>query len=412
MQDLLALVGRERPLQEVARAIFFHANAMNAPAVGAFHVTCSDETEGECADVFQQLFVQYLLPSLKLARRAPFRTANLGGRYEWGGIRLAEAHFAAPVEESAGKVIVAKINSHVGWEQPEPLTGSAEPLAGLGVRRRYGRELPCCGALRATIDGAHAPWADELREAFESEGRDRLAELNDDARVAPPVRALCAAATSARLQARKVILDLQDYTPDSPTYFMVLPCVTVNRPQSDGEILCGVYVLDGREGGREATYSGLGDVPSAYRVEVAKQRLHVTDDNVGNERAARDHRAAARTAIRTRLASLPALRDERLERIRRDVAQNAHRQHHHARALLKLAIPVLAAAAPVPAAVLAFSEGAVGMHHAFRVQKLASALADDEDARQILDELHRRIDTMDSERAEALVELLVRDYQP
>ena len=52
-----------------------------------------------------------------------------------------------------------------------------------------------------------------------------------------------------------------------PTYWVVLPCVTVNRHAQDTEIVCGVYAVDGRDGERAVTYSGLGDDAAAYRIE-------------------------------------------------------------------------------------------------------------------------------------------------
>lgn len=415
LTPLEALPGQERSLLEVGRAIASQIRPMRPPVVGALLITCSDETEGECAEAFQQQVVQPLLPQLKFSRRAPFRTANLGGRYEWGAIRLAEAHFAAPVEKSAGKVLVVKINAHVGCEAVAPAAGLHQPMASppvFGKRRRYGRELPCCGAIDALMAGSRLPPAEDLREALESEGRDRLAVLRDPERVPPALSPLYGALASARVQARKVVLDIQDYSPDSPTYYLVLPCVTLNRTERDTEVLCGVYVIDARDGLREATYRGLGDDPAAYAMRVVNGRLAVADDELGRQRAARDHREIARTAIRTHLASHPgALDDPRLARLREDVARNQHRHHHHARALLRVALPVLAEVAPVPAALLAFGDGAAGIHHAFRVHRLARTMDGDAEARGILDDLHRRIDSMPGDRAEALVELLARDYR-
>jgi len=260
--------------------------------------------------------------------------------------------------------------------------------------------------------GSRLPPAEDLREALESEGRDRLAALRDPERVPPPLAPLYGALASARVQARKVVLDIQDYSPDSPTCYLVLPCVTLNRAERDTEVLCGIYVIDARDGLREATYRGLGDDPAAYAMRVVNGRLAIADDELGRQREARDHREIARTAIRTHLASHPAaLDDPRLARLREDVARNQHRHHHHARALLRVALPVLAEVAPVPAALLAFGDGAAGIHHAFRVHRLARTMDGDAEARRILHDLHQRIDSMPGDRAEALVELLARDYR-
>jgi len=329
-------------------------------------------------------------------------------------VRLAEQHFAAPLDKSAGKLLIAKINAHVACEAVSGASGKAADRAWrFGFWRRYGRESACCGALNALV--AHdlrAPYTDDLRETMESEGLDRLALLRDAASVHPDRAPLLAAIVSARLQARKIVLDIQDYAPDSPTCYVVLPAVTINRHERDTEIVCGVYVVDARDGSREASYSGLGDDPSKFVVRVANDRLSVSDEHLGQVRPARDHRAMAFATLKGRLASRPAsTADARLERLRHDIAANRHRGHEHARALLRAALPLLAEVAPVPAAVVAFGAGAAGIHHAFRIQKLARSMAGDEDARRILDELHSRIDSMDPDRAEALVELLTRDYR-
>ena len=104
--------------------------------------------------------------------------------------------------------------------------------------------------------GKRSPFLDDLREAFDSEGHDRLGALRNSRKVDPLFRPLAAAVVSARLQARKAVLDLQDRTPAQPTYWVVLPCVTVNRHELDTEIVCGVYTVDGRDGERAVTYSG------------------------------------------------------------------------------------------------------------------------------------------------------------
>jgi hypothetical protein len=104
------------------------------------------------------------------------------------------------------------------------------------------------------------------------------------------------------------------------------------------------------------------------------------------------------------------LDDERLERVVRDVRRNRHRDHHHARTLLRIALPVLAEIAPVPMALLAFAQGAAGVHHAFRIHRIAGEMEGTEEARRLLDEIHDRIDQMEGERAEALLDLLVEEY--
>lgn len=415
MERLRNLIGQERPLAEVSQTLCFAVKSLGPAATGAMHVTCSDESEHECLEAFQHGFVQHLLPSLKFARQSAFRIANLGGRYEWGAVRLAEDHFAGSKTRPGFKLLVAKINAHVAYEPLDRPSGSptSDSSFRLGVWVRYGRDSTCCGALAGLLQDGHQPHTMQLRELFGSEGRDRLSTLADESRVDPLYRPLYIAMVSARLQARQVVLDIQDYTPVTPTYFLVLACVTINRHERDTEIACGIYTLDGREGGgHHAVYFGLGDDPGDYRIDREHGRFIVTDEHLGTERAARNHRELAHSTLKLhgRAAELP-IHDERLDRVRQDVARNKHRHHHHARTLLRIALPILAEVAPIPAAVLAFSDGAAGIHHAWRVHKLARELDGDAEARQILEELEQRIDQLDGERAEALLELLMRDYR-
>jgi hypothetical protein len=271
MESVKKIIGQERSLREVAQNLLFGARAMAPTVVGALHLTCADETENECVEALQNGFVKYLLPTLKFARQSAFRLANLGGRYEWGAVRLAENHYATPQTANGFKLLLVKVNSHVACE------GSPASFR-LGHWKRYGRESACCGALAHMLAGDRLPAVDDLAEAFHSEGHDRIVALRDPARVEQLYAPLYAAMVSARLQARKAVLDIQDYVATSPTYYVVLPCVTINKSERDTEIVCGMYTVDGRAGDSSAVYSGLGDLPEGYRTTIEHGRFIVTDD--------------------------------------------------------------------------------------------------------------------------------------
>jgi hypothetical protein len=209
MDRLHELVGVEDSVTGVTQAIHLAAVADHPPVVGAVHVSCADESENECVTAFQHGFVQHLLPPLKFAQRSAFRIANLGGRYEWGGIRIAEQHYAA-AKIGAHKLMVVKINSHVGIEHDRDRYR-------FGVLKRYEGHSPCCGALCGLLEGKHTPAIGRLGEILQSEGKDRVATLLDEGAVDSANRSLFAAIVSARLQARKVVLDIQDYAPVSPS---------------------------------------------------------------------------------------------------------------------------------------------------------------------------------------------------
>jgi hypothetical protein len=271
MSQLYELIGIERELGQVSNALRQFAQEVDAAAVGACHVTCSDESERECSEAFQHWFVRELLPELKPDNRTPFRSINLGARYEWGTIRVAEQHFATAASRKALKLLVVKINAHTAVQQ----TADGPEYGWLD---RYGCRTTCCGALAALFDDTALPAVVELRETFRSGDNDRIADLADPSLVAPRHRALLAAVTSARLQAQRVVLDIQQFTPETPTVFLVLPCVTINRPGPDTELVIGQYDIDRTGPQPGIKYRGLADAPAAYRLRHEQSRVIVDDD--------------------------------------------------------------------------------------------------------------------------------------
>ena len=404
MDNLLHLIGREGSLHEVTRAIRNEAQSLHAPVVGALHVTCSDESERECLDAFQQGLVKDLLPSLKFARSSAFRVATLGARYEWGAARIAEEHFATEASVGHFKVMLIKVNAHVALETD----GHALRF---GQMHRYRRPSSYCGALHALLNGERdLPALQDLDEAFRSEGLDRLAVLNDPDRVDPSLRPLYAAVAGARLQARRVMLDIQDDVPTTPTVFLVHPCVTLNRTHEDTELLCGTYRADYR--GPEPTYEylGLGDDPGAYALDLDHGMIHVTDAGREQIRAARDHRKLVARELQKRPPGAYA-RDPRL----RDLAARsgaAARGGPGSKLMLNSLLLLLGEIAPGPAAVLLFAEGIAEIYHVYRAHRIAGNRAEAADATHILHDVQRRIDHMTDEEAEKTVRLLIEHFAP
>jgi hypothetical protein len=271
-ESLKSRIGVESDLAQVAWSLRDVAQSIRAGVVGGYHVTCSDEAESEGARTFQRLFVEQLLPGLKPDVRAPFRTANLGSRYEPGAIRVAEENFAAAESQAGAKLLVVKINAHVGVR---PAGDGFE----YGWIERYERPSACCGALARLLKDERLPAVDELREMFRSGGTDRLAVLQDPGRVPAPHRALLAAVVNARLQARRAAEDIQNSRPKTPTTFLVVPCVSLNRPGPDTELVIGEYGIDWTGPTATVVYQGLGDNPAAYRVRHEFGRVHVEDEN-------------------------------------------------------------------------------------------------------------------------------------
>jgi len=265
IHDLIAV---ESDTEAVARALVRFSSELGAAIVGAFHITCSDEAEGQCSQVFQRSFVEGQLPELKPGCRWPFRSANLGARYEWGAVGMAEEHFALSPNDL--KLLVLKINAHVGVS--DTVDGPS-----YGQIDRYGHESSCCGALAGLLRGGDIPALDELGEAFRYDGKDRVAILRDSSRVEPRHRALFAAVTNARLQARRAVEDIRQHRPKTPTVFLVLPAVTINRPDADSELVVGQYGIDWTQQSPSVKYHGLGDDPAAYRLRHQRQRAIIED---------------------------------------------------------------------------------------------------------------------------------------
>lgn len=403
-ERLYDLLGVEKELNEAARILRHYAQSEKPPVIGAMHITCSDEAERECVEAFQRNFVRYLLPSLKFSSKAAFRTSNLGGRYEWGSVRIAEDHFALAKGAAEWKLLVVKINAHVSVE-PSP------EGARFGRMGRYKTESVYCGAIDAVLSGADAPFADELGAAYGFEGFDRLATLRDAKRVDPTLKNLYGAVVGARVQARRAMLDVQDYEPCSPTLYMILPCVTLNRKGHDTEILCGIYTADHRVSGEpHYEYCGLGDRPERYVLGNEASVLTIKDPEIHIPRNARDHRSLVLEEWRRQGGDKPPT-DERLLRAVRDAT--ADRKHHHSahsKLVLKALLAVVGQIAPIPAAILLFGEGLVNIHHTAKAHQLAREAQGDGVARELLGDIAQRVDTLDPDQAKHLVELLLNEY--
>lgn len=271
MSDIRSLIGKEVDLPRVARAIRICAEDIDTPVAGGYHITCSDESEWESAEIFDRLFAQQMLPRLKMDRAAVFRTMNLGGRYETGAIHIAEKHFATFASRQSAKVMVVKVNSHVAVTRR-----AGGPR--YGTLKRYDADSACCGALVSLTSGGNIPAVAELAEHFARDGHDRLAELQDEQLISPDHRALLTAVVNARLQADRVVEDIHTHMPETPTVFLIIPCVTINRNDPDNELVVGEYGIDATGSELKIKYRGLGSAPLEYRVEFQRGLLKITDD--------------------------------------------------------------------------------------------------------------------------------------
>ncbi|MBN1590797.1 MAG: hypothetical protein JW888_14895 [Pirellulales bacterium] len=271
MCPLHDLIGMEAGMPEVAQAVLSFAQSFDRPIAGTYHITCSDETEWECVEVFQHVLAEAMTSSLKPGRRAAFHTMNLGARYEPGAIHVAEGHYASPDVRETTKLMIVKINSHAAVRATP---GNVE----YGTLSRYGAESHCCGALAALIEGSALPAVEDLRQTFLAGGIDRIDMLRNARLISPVDQALFTAVANARLQAARAVADLAERRPASPTVFLVVPCVTINRATSDTELVVGQYDVDATEDSPTICYRGLGDVPLEYRLRHEDGRAILEDD--------------------------------------------------------------------------------------------------------------------------------------
>jgi hypothetical protein len=269
MKKLVQMIGREIDVNGFAREIYAFTQRFGAPVVGALLVTCADESERECVDAFQQNFADYALPSLKFGERSVFRIANLGARYEDNAVHIAEEHYSAAVSPNGFKLMVIKFNSHVSAQKDHDGFH-------YGQMSRYGRESTYCGALHALLTGASLPFANELREVFAEDGKNHLEVLLDEERIQKKQRTFLAAVINCSLQAKRVVKDIQKRQPDTPTVFVVISSVTLNKKTNDTEIPCGIHQIDWRGETQLPTFEGLAGDPEAIKIfsEGGLIRLH------------------------------------------------------------------------------------------------------------------------------------------
>ncbi len=401
MKQLLELLGAEHAFAHVCAELRSAVRTLAPSAVGALQITCVDESEHECAEAFQRSFAQEMLPRLKYGSHVPMRIANPGGRYEWGAAGIAEDHFAIPASEHGFKVVVVKINSHVA------VTRSGPEGLHFGRMDRYGAESTYCGAIHAAIDGADLPFVHDLDASLRSEGLDRLAALRDENVVQPEARALFGAVANARLQARHVVQDLQEHDAKTPTLYLVLHGVTLNRTGLDTELIGGLYELDHRKALRVERYTGLGDDPAKYELGEHLSHLRVYDPSVHTPRAVRRHRALA--AGRLKMMRVEDRTDPGPVRQAVQAARHTGRGAA-ARTALRALLFTLSEVTPLTAALFLFSEGLTGIHHVRRVHHGGSAEEQAREAREVLASMRRSLDRLSPEKIEQVLERLHDHY--
>jgi len=392
-------IGVETPQDRVAYDLKFAVRELRAPAVGVLHVTCSDEAERETVETFQRCFVQEMVPRLTIGGCSALRSANLGGRFEWSSLAVAEANFAQARGADDFKLMVVKINSHVG-------VSDSRTTKSFGMIDRYGTEAPACSALRGFIEGTREShqFIASFQEQFASEGldrRERLRELDDS------YRYLAAAVVSARLQARSAAMEAQEHRPVTPTVYVIIPCVTLHYRERNAEILCGIYFIDRRSDQDEGFYRGLGDDPLAYSIAEKHGLVQVSDTKGYETRVARDHRLLIKSKWKQRGEIQVAPHDVRIDEILKQANHHLLQNDLAVKGVLKMLLPLLADVSPISAALILFTSGVSGIYQVYRAHKAVEEVENDADARLMLADIQSRLDHMPVDQARKVLQVLL-----
>ena len=384
-RDLDERVGRESHMSDVSRALVRVISSARPTHVSTLHVTCSDGLERERSRDFIDMVARDITPAGDRGW-APLRTANLGGRYEWGSGAVSFSHFDGPDDH----LQVVQCNAHVGV-----IRHADGPH--FGFYERGPRHSNTCGALSLLLAGQSGPFLDELREAFSSEGKDRVQLLRDH--VAPEHRVLFAAVVNARLQARRALLDLArplQAGGAGPDRLLILAAVTFNQRGADHELCVGHYAgARNPDGTLAAVWTGLGDDPTRYRFENALSGVQITQDGplrrvargpgawraeIAAELAAElastpdpaEAAAAERQPSAVRPEEVPRTLDARALATLDQLDALLHDPDHPWTSLAaKGACLALTEVLAVPAVVSLFAGGALAANHSFRMRRIA-----------------------------------------
>lgn len=274
MDELLPLLGKEQDFDTISAALRRGIRRLDPGGVGAFHITCADESEHEATQAFERGVCRDHLPRLKYAQAVPFRTINAGARYDQGTLAICEDHFALGQEREGFKLVIVKIQGHCSRARDE---------AGVmyGQRERYGHLSTYCGAIAAMLGGAELPLVKEMHAAIDADAPGALDRITDTDRVPERHTALLAALLSARVQAGRIARDAESHTPRTPTLYWILHGVTLNQEGLDDELPGGLIVVDRREGeSGGAVVHGLGLTAEDWAVEEYAGRVRIRSSDL------------------------------------------------------------------------------------------------------------------------------------
>mgnify|MGYP006935323717 CR=1 FL=1 len=412
VSELHSLIGREVRQTEVSRAVAHSIRRLAPKHFASLQVTCSDGRERETMEAFRSVVVREFAPG-ESSTRAPLRTVNLGGRYEWGAAPLALGHYCAPGDTNVLHMV--KLSSHVAsWPGEDGPT--------FGVLERGGSPSTCCGALTHYLAGGAGSFIEELALSFASEGLDRTALLRDPAVVKPELQQVFAALVHARLQARRAMLDVLG-APRVADRVLVLASTSINHPSHNTELVVGYYAAERDDAGHmHVTWTGFGDDPRQMTIELTNRGVHVKQldaegrASVPGTRQARGPVEHRFLPGRTWLANNE--HPEPTPTVRAAVTTAVHSledklndpEHPVRSVAIKGVVLAMAETMAVPALLTLFAAGALDLHHAWRVERIAFGQADAAEAQTLLNRAIEGLDTLDAETSERVIRSFERHF--
>jgi hypothetical protein len=161
-------------------------------------------------------------------------------------------------------------------------------------------------------------------------------------------------------------------------------------------------------------YRGLGDDPAKFEVREKERPLRVVDDQMDQVRMARDHRKLViQKWIEQKKLKPPRPGPAKNEAVARVLADRREKKHHdkrYVKTMLKTLVKGLAVLDPFTAAVVLFGEGVVGIHHAWRMHRVAHGARDEHATRAVLEEIQGKIEALPSGQAKVLIDKLLAEY--
>ena len=107
----------------------------------------------------------------------------------------------------------------------------------------------------------------------------------------------------------------------------------------------------------------------------------------------------------------PLARDGRVDELLERARSEALDDHTLNVLLLEGLLLALAELSPVSAALLLFGEGSVSVYKAYQAHRMVREVEASDEARAILEDLHRQVESMPPEDVERVLRILLEEYE-